>query len=214
VSQRRNGLRRFSSSSTLLVLGLLVAFLLPLHGIADAAGSILSPAHYHSRAQHHDVPSPDIRVHPSGVNHADVKNLAAGRHGHEHASSVSREERLEDHEQHSPPHSQHDDRKLSSEHLDDDHDDAHQGQPSASIGRHTHVLSAADVVYVDDDSESPERSAASKTTSLNADTVLPGWWMASMPVMGAQILPEPGCDFDSLPAAPLMRPPSAETLHA
>lgn len=198
----------------MLVLGLLVAILLPLHGIADAAGSILSPAHYHSRVQQRDVSSPDMQPHPGGGNDAYQRALATGSHRHEHASSVIGQDRHEEHEQQSLARSQHDYRKMSREHLDDDHDDAHQGQPSASIGHHTHVLSAADVVYVDDDSESPERSAASKTTSLNADTVLPGWWMASMPVMGAQILPEPCCDFDSLPAAPLMRPPSAESLHA
>ena len=195
----------------MIVLGLLVAFLLPLHGVAGAWASIQSPAHYHNRVQHFDVPSTGVHTHSRGVNHAGQRELATAGHGHDHDASVSRQEH---HEQHSLPHRQRDDRDMPSGHLDDHHADAHQGQPSTSIGHHDHALNAADVVYVDDDSGSPERGAASTITSPNADTILPGWWMAAMPAIGAQILPERCCDFDSLPAAPHMRPPSAETLHA
>ena len=160
------------------VLGLLLAALLPLHGIVNAAGSILSPAHYHEQA---------LSVEPHQL------------HGEHDAALIHADAALSQHHDHDH---------------DDHHDDAHQNNGGTAVGHHAHALDATDVVYLDGESEASERGASGKQPTSSGDALLPGWWMALMSDMGAQVLPEPGCEFRSQAAAPLLRPPSASARYS
>ncbi len=103
-----------------------------------------------------------------------------------------------------------DDDHASASQPDHDHDHAHAGKPVSSVGHHAHALDAADVVYLDGDSEQTERGTIGKQLTVNGDALLTGWSMIVMPRLGAQILPEPGCEFDSHAAALHLRPPSTD----
>ena len=186
---------------------MLVVVILPLHGVADGVSSILSPAHYH-------VPGEQPAVVP-----------VISEAPHDHTAPVLQDEPHDHHTQgrhHAAPveHADHPDHAIeASDHRatakPDHHQELHRDQTSngsqhdAVIGRHSHGLDQANVVYLEGDPERSDLGAAGKHAAASAEAALPAWSMPALATIGAQALPSAGCHFRSCRDEPLLRPPSA-----
>ncbi|MEO5628751.1 MAG: hypothetical protein ABIQ62_03135, partial [Thermomonas sp.] len=190
--------RRFAASGVMRALALLVALLMPLHGIANAFSSIHSPAHYHFPVHGDAVPSHLGHMDARPSAHKGEHVTPAGSHDHHAAVEHHEHETLVEHDDHDHKH----------EHGAQVGHHDHERQAGSTVAQHAHALDAGDVVYLGGDSDPTDEGAAGKHVATNGEATLPAWSMPSLATFGGQLLPECASTFCSHRGTPLLRPPS------